>query len=249
MPLAAVEGVIRRRILISFRVDPEVMQRQLPPPLRPKRLGDAAIAGLCLIWLEQVRPRFMPLPMGAASENAAHRVAVCWTDEQGESCEGVYVARRDTSSLLNHLTGGRLFPGAQHRSRFHVRDDGEAIDFSMEAADGAVIRLRARPGAALPATSRFPSMQAASDFYEAGSLGFSASRDGQRLEGVTLCTRVWRMEPLVLESVYSSYFADERRFPRGSVELDSAVLMRDIPHEWRSAPGLDLASTAPARVG
>ncbi len=41
-----------------------------------------------------------------------------------------------------------------------------------------------------------------------------------------------------MEEVYSSYFADERRFPKGSVEFDCALLMRDIPHAWRAEPPL-----------
>ena len=47
-----------------------------------------------------------------------------------------------------------------------------------------------------------------------------------------------QIEPLLLESVYSTYFADEARFPQGSVEFDSAFLMRNIPHEWQSVPDL-----------
>ena len=48
----AVRGVIRRRILVNFRVAPEVMQRHLPQPFRPKLLGGQAVAGICLIRLE-----------------------------------------------------------------------------------------------------------------------------------------------------------------------------------------------------
>jgi hypothetical protein len=240
-----VQGLIRRRILVSFRVDPEVMQRQLPPPFRPKLLGDAAVAGLCLIRLEQMRPQFIPLPVGAASENAAHRVAVCWTDAQGEPQEGVYIPRRDTDSLLNRLAGGRLFPGHHYPARFDVRDEAGRIDFSMRSADGEiVVRLCARVGEALPATSRFASLEAASAFYQAGAVGFSPGRRGV-VEGVSLSTTTWLVEPLVVEAVSSSYFADERRFPRGSVVFDSALLMRDIPHAWHGEPGLTLGGRNP----
>src|SRR6476469_6998802 len=147
MKLPALSGVIRRRILVNFRVQPEVMQAQLPAPFRPKLVGGSAIAGVCLIRLEQVRPRFLPAAMGFPSENAAHRVAVCWTDEAGEPREGVYVPRRDTDSLCTSLAGGRLFPGEQQHAHFTVRDEEGIIDFGMESADGQVtIRLRGRTG-------------------------------------------------------------------------------------------------------
>ena len=235
----AVRGVIRRRVLVNFRVDPQVMQRHLPHPFRPKLLGGCAVAGICLIRLEAIRPWPVPYPVGTHSENAAHRVAVTWTGAEGEAHEGVYIPRRDTSSVLNHLAGGRLFPGEHQRARFGVRDEAGAIALAMQPDDGAVaVRLRARPVRTLPPTSLFTSLDEASAFFSAGSLGYSATRDGARLDGVRLHASAWHVEPLAVESVYSSYFADESRFPRGSVAFDCALLMRNLPHEWRRAGSL-----------
>lgn len=243
MHLPAIHGLIRRRILVNFRVDPEVMQRQLPRPLRPKLLGDAAIAGVCLIRLEALRPRFVGVPFGFASENAAHRVAVCWTDEHGRPHEGVYIARRDTGSRLIHLAGGRVFPGEHQRAAFAVRDEAGAIDVAMRSADGAVaMRVQGRDGETLPESSRFPSLEAASAFFEAGAHGYSATSDGERLDGLCLRTRFWRVRPLVADAVEASYFADEQRFPCGSVAFDCALIMRDIPHEWQPLPDLRVSS-------
>ena len=249
MRLPALSGVIRRRILVNFRVQPEVMQRLLPAPFEPKLVGGSAMAGVCLIRLEQVRPRFLPPSLGFHSENAAHRVAVCWQDESGELREGVYVPRRDTDSLCTSLAGGRLFPGEQQHARFTVRDEDGVIDFAMESADGEVaIRLRGRTGLGMPAGSRFASVDEASAFFQAGSVGYSATRGGDRLDGMCLCTAVWQIEPLMLESIDSSFFADEAKFPPGSIELDSAFLMRNIPHEWQSVPDLQTAAPVGAEA-
>ena len=245
MKLPEVHGLIRRRMLVNFRVDPEVMQRQLPPSFRPKLHHGCAIAGICLIRLEQMRPGCVPACLGASSENAAHRAAVCWRDERDGTREGVYIPRRDTDSLVNHLAGGRLFEGEYHRAQFEVTDEGERIDFAMRSDDGNVeVRLRAAAVETLPETSRFGSLTAASAFFEAGSLGYSDRSDGARLDGIELVTEFWRVEPLQVEEVYSSYFADERRFPRGSVEFDCALLMRDIPHAWRAEGEFELPRTA-----
>src|SRR5262249_12062992 len=105
-----IRGVIDRRILVNFRVDPVVLGKILPSPLRPKLVNGTGIAGVCLIRLKHIRPRGLPAFVGVGSENAAHRIAVKW-DEQGEGREGVFIPRRDTSSWLNKLAGGRLFPG------------------------------------------------------------------------------------------------------------------------------------------
>ncbi|MDB6065141.1 MAG: hypothetical protein JWR26_1349 [Pedosphaera sp.] len=239
MKLPIIQGVIRRRILVNFRVEPGVMQRQLPSKFRPKLLAGAAIGGICLIRLEQIRAKGLPAFMGLSSENAAHRIAVLWEDDQGATREGVFVPRRDTNSILNQMAGGRLFPGEQHAADFRVNGGGERIDLEMKSTDGEVaVRVRGRVAAELSGTSRFGSLTEASNFFEPGSLGYSATGDAGRLDGMVLKTKTWRVEALEVEHVYSSYFGDEKKFPRGSVDFDCALLMRDIEHEWHSAPDL-----------
>ena len=137
MKLPVIQGVIRRRILANFRVDPEVMQQQLPARFRPKLQRGYAVAGICLIRLEHIRPRFVPESIGLNSENAAHRVAVLW-DEDGVSREGVFISRRDTNSQLNHLLGGRIFPGEHHQSSFSVAESDSEISISLESSDSTV---------------------------------------------------------------------------------------------------------------
>ncbi len=251
MMVLAIRGIIRRRILVNFRVDPEVMQRQLPPPFRPKLLGDSAVAGICLIRLEQIHPRVVPLPFGHGgfgSENAAHRVAVIWQDHAGQAREGVYIPRRDSDSLVNQLAGGRLFPGEHRPARFVVRETSEAVDLSMRSRDGATeVRVRAQRANALPATSHFSSVEEASAFFEAGAVGYSPRRDGRQLDGLFLRTPNWSAEPLAVEEVFSSYFADRCSFPSGSVVFDCALLMRNVSSEWQAIP--DLCAGEPVVAG
>lgn len=211
-----------------------MIQPLLPAPFRAKRVDGVAIAGICLIRLEQIRPRGMAMPLGLANENAAHRIAVCWTDEAGLEREGVYIPRRDTNGLVNHLAGGRLFPGEHQRADFQVRHEGERIDLRMASHDGAVrVEVRGAVSDQMPAGSIFGSVEAASAFFEKGSVGYSATRSGEQLDGMELVTRAWSVRPLALEHLYSSFFADEARFPPGSVAFDCALLMENIPHEWR----------------
>ena len=239
MALPQIHGIIRRRILVNFRVDPAVMQRLLPEPFRPKLLGDAALAGICLIRLEQLRPRPLPAVVGLSSENAAHRVAVQWKTPSGEDREGVYIPRRDSNSLVNRLVGGRLFPGEHHRAEFSVVDRADEIELSMKSADQRVaVELRGKVSGALPGSSKFGTLQAASDFFERGAVGYSETSRGDELDGVCLVTRGWRVEPLSVDRVESSFFANTSSFPKGSVEFDCALLMRDIEHEWQHVPNL-----------
>ena len=138
MRIPVLKGTIKRRLLVNFRVDPMAIRRLLPPPFRPKLHCGHAIAGVCLIRLEHIRPVGLPAAIGFSSENAAHRIAVEWTDESDNPREGVFIPRRDTGSRLNALAGGRLFPGEHHHASFTVSDDGQHIDLEMETDDGQV---------------------------------------------------------------------------------------------------------------
>lgn len=109
MRLPIINGLIRRRLLVNFRVNEGVMSRFLPPPFRPKLHNGYAIAGICLIRLEQIRPNWLPSFCGLSSENAAHRIAVLWDDPSGETREGVFVPRRDTGSRLTILQADASF--------------------------------------------------------------------------------------------------------------------------------------------
>jgi len=177
--------------------------------------------------------------VGLNSENAAHRIAVLWDDDQGATREGVFIPRRDTNSPVNLLLGGRVFPGEHHQASFNIHETEDTIDLSLKSADGAVaVEVAGKISDALPQSSIFPSLPAVSSFFEAGSLGYSVTHERDRLDGLKLKTEDWRVEPLDISKVYSSFFANEAAFPKGSVEFDNALIMRNIAHEWHNAENL-----------
>src|SRR5882672_856896 len=119
MKIPAIKGIIDRRILVNFTVDPNIISKIIPPPFKPKLYKDKAIVGICLIRLKKIRPIGFPSLISLSSENGAHRIAVEW-QEKGETKEGVFIPRRDTSSLINSLVGGRIFPGRHYHANFDV---------------------------------------------------------------------------------------------------------------------------------
>jgi uncharacterized protein YqjF (DUF2071 family) len=232
MRIPIMRGVIDRRILVNYRVDPHVLAPLLPPPFRPKIVHGCGMVGICLIRLKNVRPRFVPRFLGIASENAAHRTAIEW-DDHGIPREGVYVRRRDTNSRLNAFAGGRLFPGIHHHAAFTVNETSERFEVALSSDDGVTsMSVKCRLTAHLPATSIFGSLQEASAFFQAGSLGYSATPDPTRFQGLELRCQTWNVEPLEVDEVRSSFFDDPTIFPKGSITFDCALLMRGIEHEW-----------------
>jgi hypothetical protein len=176
----------------------------------------------------------LPAFVGISSENAAHRIAVEW-EQDGVTREGVFIPRRDTSSRLNTLAGGRVFPGEHHHARFDVDERDGRYRIALDSDDGLThLAVVGKVGPALPRGSVFQSLQEASDFFERGSVGYSVTSRVGEFDGLELRSFRWRLSPLEVELVESSFFDNQALFPVGSVEFDSALLMREIEHEWHS---------------
>src|SRR5271170_665252 len=169
MRIPVIKGTIKRRLLVNFRADPAVVQRILPQPFRPKLHRGQSLVGICLIRLEQIRPAGVPGALGLSSENAAHRIAIEWTDPEGIQREGVFIPRRDTGSFLNRVAGGRVFPGEHHPAKFSVADIGGHIELSMRSLDDSVsVKVIGDETNDWPASSCFGSLTEASAFFEGG---------------------------------------------------------------------------------
>ena len=231
MKIPTLEGTIDRRILINFAVDKDVLANYLPKPFRPVLIGDKGLAGICLIRLKYIRPAGFPEIIGIGSENAAHRIAVEWTDN-GQVKQGVYIPRRDTNSLFNHWTGGRLFPGVHHLAKFDVNENADEYKIHIISSDENIISINAKQSENFNSNSIFKNLKTASDFYKNGAIGYSPNKTGY--DGMELKTFEWHVDSLAVKNVKSSFFEDENVFPKGSVTFDNALLMRGIKHKWKN---------------
>lgn len=232
--MPTLEGIIARRILLNWWLEPEAARRLVPAPFEPALVNGYAVGGVCLIRLEQMRPAGMPSALGVSSENMAHRIAVRYPSAGGMR-DGVYILRRDTGSMLNALLGGRVFPGVNCNAEFQVAEEGSELSINVLSSDGATdVRLRARSGVPWTWSLLFPRLADAAGFFERGSRGFSCRLDGRGVEGMEVRQQHWEMSALAVEEVRSAFFDNAKRFPRGSAGFDSAVIMRGIPHTWRA---------------
>lgn len=231
MKIPTIHGIIERRMLINFCVEPHYIEKILPRPFRPKLYKGKAIAGICLIRLKDIKPKGLPDFVGVNSENAAHRIAVEW-EENGETKKGVYIPRRDTSLKLNALVGGRVFPGKHYFAKFNVIEENDNYHLDFTSSDDTRIEIDAKKAVEFNSNSIFETLDEVSKFFENGSIGYSPN--GNNFEGLKLETYNWEVEPLEVSHVKSSFFEDETIFPIGSVQFDNAILMTNIEHEWKS---------------
>lgn len=238
MRIPRLHGEIERRLLVNYRVTPEAIAPLLPDPFRPQLHNGYAVAGICLIRLGALRPAGLPAVVGMRSENAAHRVAVEW-DDGGERRSGVWIPRRDSNSRLTVALGGRAFPGEHHHARFEVHETDERLRVAFAADDrSARVSVDVEVDEDLHDSTLFTSLAEASAFFEQGAVGWSATTDPARHDGLRLQTHGWAVQPVRVRAASSTFFADPVSCPPGSAVLDNALLMRRVPVDWDSLPSL-----------
>jgi hypothetical protein len=245
-------GRVARRMLVNYRLDPDIAARCLPAPLRPKLAHGWAVAGVCLIRMCDLRPWFSPVPLLGSSENGALRFAVEW-DVGDRTEQGVYIPERFTTSRLAAWAGQRMFPGKHSLATFRVEEEADRIHLAMDGP--LTIDVTARPVERLEGSRLFAAVAEASEFFRLGACGYSEAGGaaGQRgcFDGVEFRFAAWRPEPLAVESVRCNYFDDAVRFPPGTAVFDNALLMREVRIEFhqvpsrRFAPGREAAAAVP----
>jgi uncharacterized protein YqjF (DUF2071 family) len=234
MKIPSLIGSIDRRILLNFRVDKQMLTSLVPAPFQLQLVDDQAIVGICLIRLKHLRPKGLPKAIGFSSENGAHRIAVEW-QEKGLLKQGVYIPRRDTSSKINAMVGGQFF-GTHYLADFQVRESEDAYSIAFQSEDRTYLSMKARLTTDWNSDSVFANLEAASQFFQQGSVGYSPQKEGSSFEGVELKTKHWQVLPLRVQQVESSFFDNKKIFPKGSIQFDNALLMKNIEHEWNSVP-------------
>ena len=231
MRIPTINGIIERRILANYTADAKYVEKILQHPFRPKLYKGKAIVGICLIRLKNIKPKGLPDCIGVSSENGAHRIAVEW-DDNGETYSGVFVPRRDTSLILNTIVGGRLFPGKHYLAKFNVLEKENNYHLDFKSSDNTTIEIDAKLSDSLNPNSIFQTIENVSSFFEKGDIGYSPNK--KHFDGIQLKTFHWKVKPLDVSNIKSSFYDNEKVFPKGSILFDNALLMENIEHEWHS---------------
>jgi len=228
--VALVRGVIERRLLVAYRLDPDVAQNLLPAPFRTRLISGYAVAGIALARLGQLRPAGLPSVGGLTRESATHGIAVEWESAR-DLHTGVYVLHRDSGAP----TGA---PGDGVGPRRHLRRTPQfTVD---ERTDGLHVAYTSRNrtvhidvdvvlAASLAGSALFSDAPAAARFFALDGAGAAWGPQGR---GWRLTARDRCLGAAHVRTATSSIFADASVFPPGSAQLDSALLLRDVAVAW-----------------
>ena len=232
MKIPVLNGIIDRRILVNYRVRPDVVKRLLPSHLDPILINGYASAGICLLRLKDIGMKYSPSLLRITSENAAHRFLVKYKHEGRETC-GVYIPRRDTDSTLNVLLAGKIFSWPHYPARFETKERNGDYTVKMESEDhNTSLNVQASLTDVFPANSMFDSIDHASRTFQSCPVGISPSTTPNQFKTIQLKTMTWSVKPLQVHKLQSSFFEDRSLFPEGSIHFDNALLMEGIAHEW-----------------
>lgn len=233
----AIRGVITRRILVNYRVDLGTLDTVLPDAFRGRGVRESGkgIGSVCFTRIEHARPRFAPKAVGVSVETATHRIsAERETDTGTEDC--VYVPRRDVSSRLCAAMGESALPTELNCGDFRVEERNGVCRIRVDCGDEfAGVEVHETDRDEIDEGSLFDSLVSASRFFCEAGVRYSPS--GNRFESVELCPRKWEMQPVDVVESASSFF--ERL---EGAELDSALRMEGIEHEWRPRRSVPVAT-------
>lgn len=232
MELPVLNGIIDRRILINFRVKPDVVKGLLPAHLEPLIINGYSSAGICLLRLKDIGMKSWPSWFRITSENAAHRFLVKHSGSEHPG-NGVYIPRRDTDSVVNVLLAGKIFSWPHYRARFQVNEGNGNYTVKMESDDlNTSLHIKAQVTNTFPSDSMFDSIEHASACFHDCPVGISPSTVANQFKAILLKTKTWAVKPLDIVHLESAFFEDRSLFPEDSIQFDNALLMEGIEHEW-----------------
>jgi hypothetical protein len=225
LPVQAIRGTIRRRLLVNAVVDPDEAARRLPAGLRPHIADAGTVIGCCLLDIVEVRPARLPAMLGTRIRAAAHRISVEWDDNTDAASVGVYVPTRHTNSRAATLIGGRLFPGVQRAASVQLIEEDERLEWSVVPRSRPSeygVRVRASVPATPPANACEPIGGTCLNATIGVSPGHHGILEAARME--LAHRRAQLVEVGQLDSPFIASFA--------SATLAPSYLMRDVDVIW-----------------
>jgi uncharacterized protein YqjF (DUF2071 family) len=233
-----------RCILVNFAVDPELLNRNLPPGLEPDIVDGRAFISIVIGQMDKMRPRGVPRPLGVTFDQIVYRAVV-----RHRGVRGVHFLRSDANSRLMCALGDRLSFFKFHHSPITSaeRDDHLEVLVSTQDHDGdisAELDLSAATPS-LPPTSRFRDMATARTHLVELFTAYALNPATRKMESVTIERDQWAVLSVPLQRGNFAYFENGPIFDTSTAQVDSVFSASNIRYVWHR---LQPAATVQARA-
>ena len=228
-------------VSINYAVDPQVLARELPPPLQPEIHKGSAWLQVLMSSLREMRPQGTPSLFGVNFYQVSYRAAVTCRGRDGRTRRGGFFVRSETNDEVMRAVGNTLAEFKYHdfgAAEMIMIRDGERLTVGVDPSvpgghpGGKLVGIfDTRPQETPPAGSAWASLEELQeplvDCYDA----FGVDPSGPWLYILTIDRGPWnarfvRPEQLYCELVDTGAYA-------GAARLDSVLHIRECPYRWR----------------
>jgi len=219
-------AVFDRCWLLTWRVEPDAMQRHLPDGLSPWLHDGSAWLSVVVARMSDMRPSFLPRPFGVPFDQVVYRAVVTRGDERG-----VYFLRTDANHRLYAWGGDLLTHFHFHHAPIDITGEGAEATIEAHPPDAA---FRARFVDVEPADVLsglpFPTVDAVRtelcDLFHAFSVHPRTGQPGQ----VRVSRPAWPIHLVEPRDVHAPWMTDVL-FP-GACTPSHGVYTWDVPYRW-----------------
>lgn len=220
-------AVFRRCWLLTWRIEPGALQRQLPPGLSPWIHDGSAWLSIVVARMHDMRPTFLPRLLGVAFDQVVYRAVVTRGDERG-----VYFLRTEANHRAYAWGGDLLTHFHFHYAPIDIVGDGAEASIVAHPPGAAAFRVRFAAAApeALLAPLPFDSLDGVRtvlcDLFYAFSVHPRTGAPGR----VAVSRPEWPIRLVEPKDVHAPWMT-EVLFP-GACTLSHGVYTRDVPYRW-----------------
>lgn len=231
VPGLRLNGMVTRRFLITYPVQPEALSGFLPPDAELSTWQGLAWVSACFINVRRMRPCVVPDPIGIEFNYLIHRTRARLPYPDGVRRESVLVLEANINNRLFAAIGQRLHGVGFHSRdirllegpdywRVQMRDDDDALLYQADVAKASITD-------ALPPGSRFPDLASADTFLLNVSYGAEWHAQKRSLRLVPETHDAWRA---LAGSCSTQRFAFLESLDGAVPQADHVITMTNVPH-------------------
>jgi uncharacterized protein YqjF (DUF2071 family) len=224
------QGIVRRRFLINYPVEPSLLEPFVPPGGELSLHQGKAWLSDCFVHISNMRPSWVPRALGITFHYLIHRTRAVLPFPDGKKREAVLVLDPSMDSRLLNVFGAPMTGVPFKRRPIDFVTDGSAWRLGVRQGKGLIYEAMIRGssfGTEMPTNSPFSSLSQADDFLLGVSYGGSWNRETGTLHLLAETHEPWRAQVGTCD-IRRNAFLEGLGFD--TPRADHVITMVDCPH-------------------